>query len=101
MWHDVVIRDKVEVGEMRAQQQQLVHLLAASTTERNLFCRLKQVVKVRIQNRIHMFLVLPDPDPLVRGTDPDLALDRIRLRILPFSHRCAELTEIMPAKIEF
>jgi hypothetical protein len=35
MWHDVVIRDKVEVGEVRAQQQQLVHLLAASTNERN------------------------------------------------------------------
>jgi hypothetical protein len=25
---------------------------------------------IRIQ-RIHMFLVLPDPDPLVRGMDPD------------------------------
>jgi hypothetical protein len=50
----------------------------------------------RIQ--IRMFLGLPDPDPLVRGTDPDLAPDRIRLRILPFSHRCVEMTEIMPAK---
>jgi hypothetical protein len=26
----------------------------------------------RIQIRIHMFLGLPDPDPLVRGMDPDL-----------------------------
>jgi hypothetical protein len=25
--------------------------------------------------RIHMFLGLPDPDPLVRGMDPDPALD--------------------------
>ncbi len=25
--------------------------------------------------RIHMFLGLPDPDPLIRGMDPDPALD--------------------------
>jgi hypothetical protein len=25
--------------------------------------------------RIHMFLGLPDPDPLVKGLDPDPALD--------------------------
>ncbi len=35
-----------------------------------------------------MFLGLLDPDPLVRGTDPDPA---------PFSHKCVERTEIMPA----
>jgi len=29
----------------------------------------------RIQIRIHMFLGLPDPDPLVRSTDPDPAQD--------------------------
>jgi hypothetical protein len=28
-----------------------------------------------LQIRIRMFLGLPDPDPLVRGTDPDPALD--------------------------
>jgi hypothetical protein len=40
-----------------------------------------------------MFLGLldPDPDPLVRGTDPDSDPD-------PFSHKCVERTEIMPAK---
>jgi hypothetical protein len=27
-------------------------------------------IQIRI-NRIHMFLGLPDPDPLVRGMDPD------------------------------
>jgi hypothetical protein len=57
-----------------------------------------EAVKSSIGDQIRMFLGLPDPDPLVRGTDPDLVPDRIRLRILPFSHRCAELTEIVPAK---
>jgi hypothetical protein len=32
-------------------------------------------------------LLDPDPDPLVRGMDPDL--------ILPFPHKCVERTEIM------
>ena len=31
-------------------------------------------IQIRI-HRIHMFLGLPDPDPLVRGMDPDPALD--------------------------
>jgi hypothetical protein len=30
----------------------------------------KTVLRIRI-HRIHMFLGLPDPDPLVRGMDPD------------------------------
>jgi hypothetical protein len=31
----------------------------------------KSVFRIRIQiHRIHMFLGLPDPDPLVRGIDP-------------------------------
>ncbi len=36
----------------------------------------KPVFRIRI-HRIHMFLGLPDPDPLVRGMDPnpDPALD--------------------------
>ncbi len=34
------------------------------------------VFRIRIRiHRIHMFLGLPDPDPLVRGMDPDPALD--------------------------
>ncbi len=32
------------------------------------------VLRIRI-HRIHMFLGLPDPDPLVRGMDPDPAPD--------------------------
>jgi hypothetical protein len=36
--------------------------------------------------RIRMFLGFPDPDPLVRDTDP-----------APFSHKCVERTEIMLA----
>jgi hypothetical protein len=39
-----------------------------------------------------MFLGLPDPDPLVRGTDPDPASDP------SLSYKCVEQTEIMPAK---
>ncbi len=39
---------------------------------------------------IRMFLDLPDPDPVVRGADPDPDL--------PFSHKCVERTEIMTAK---
>jgi hypothetical protein len=34
------------------------------------------VLRIRIRiHRIHMFLGLQDPDPLVRGMDPDPALD--------------------------
>jgi hypothetical protein len=39
-------------------------------------------------------LGLPDPDPLVRGTDPDPAPEPD----LPFSHKVVERTEIMLAK---
>jgi hypothetical protein len=35
---------------------------------------IKPVLRIRI-HRIHMFLGLPDPDPLVRGMDPDPAPD--------------------------
>jgi hypothetical protein len=40
------------------------------------FCLLlfEAVFRIRI-HRIHMFLGLPDPDPLVRGMDPDPALE--------------------------
>jgi hypothetical protein len=33
------------------------------------------VMKPVLRIRIHMFLGLQDPDPLVRGMDPDPALD--------------------------
>jgi hypothetical protein len=48
--------------------------------------------------KIRMFFGLPDPNPLVRGT---LALIRIRIRLLPFSHKGVERTEIMLAKSNF
>jgi hypothetical protein len=41
-----------------------------------------------IRNWIRMFLGLPDPDPLVRGTVLNLAPDP--------SHKCVERTEILP-----
>jgi hypothetical protein len=53
-----------------------------------------RIRRIRIGCRIPVFLGLPDPDPLVRGT----VWIRIRLRILPFSHKGVEWTEIMLAK---
>jgi hypothetical protein len=45
----------------------------------------KKAAVLRIRNgRIHLFLGLPDPDPLVRDMDPD------RLRILLSSRRNGE-----------
>jgi hypothetical protein len=49
--------------------------------------------------RIRMFLGFQDPDPLVRGM-ARIQL-RIRLRVLPFSHKGVEWTEIMLAKLDF
>jgi hypothetical protein len=47
-------------------------------------------IRIRIQiRRISMFSGLPDPDLLVRGRI------RIRLWILPFSHKSVERTEII------
>ncbi len=44
--------------------------------EEDLEVRRKAVFRILIHRfRIHMFLGLPDPDPLVRGMDPDPALD--------------------------
>jgi hypothetical protein len=45
--------------------------------------------------RIPMFLDLPDPDPLVREVWIRI---RLRIRILPFSNKGVERTDIMPAK---
>ncbi len=45
-----------------------------------------------------MFLGLPDPDPLVRGTDPNLAPDPDPAPDPPFFHKCVEQTKIMLAK---
>jgi hypothetical protein len=53
-------------------------------------------IRIRI-HRIRMFLGLPDPDPLVRGTDPESGSGS-GPRILPFSHKCVDRTEIMLAK---
>ncbi len=39
------------------------------------YWRYISMLRIRIRIRIHMFLGLPDPDLLVRGIDPDPALD--------------------------
>ncbi len=52
-------------------------------------------IRIRIR-RICMILGLPEEVPLVRGMDPDPA--RLLIRILPFSHKGVEQTEIMLAK---
>jgi hypothetical protein len=43
------------------------------------------------------------PDPLVRSTDPDplVRASEVRIRILPFSHKGVERTEIMLVKENF
>jgi len=46
----------------------------------------KAVLRIQIQiriHRIHMFLDLPDPDPLVRGMDSDPALDQDPSIVMP------------------
>jgi hypothetical protein len=39
----------------------------------------------------------PDPDPHVFGPESEVQI-RLWLRIFPFSHKCVERTEKMPAK---
>ncbi len=48
----------------------VVHVVAASRLSK----QFSAVFRIRI-HRIHMFLGHPDMDPLVRGVDPDPALD--------------------------
>jgi hypothetical protein len=56
---------------------------------RSYFTLHKAVLGIRIRiRRIRMFLGFSDPDPLVRGTDPDASPP----------HKCVERTEIMSAK---
>ncbi len=56
------------LGRQMARQdgaRQLLHILVVG---------LAAVLGIWIRNQIRMFLGLPDPDPLVRGTDPDPSL---------------------------
>ncbi len=53
---------------------------------------------IRIR-RIRLFLGLPDPDPLVRGANPDPALDPAPDPSL--SHKCLERTDLILEKTEF
>jgi hypothetical protein len=55
-------------------------------------CITVQNIKAVLGIRIRRFLGLPDPDPLVRGTDPAPDLDPA------VSHKGVEPTEIMLAK---
>ncbi len=46
------------------------------TVPKLIFTVLLSVLRIRILiHRIHMFLGFPDPDPLIRGMDPDPDLD--------------------------
>ncbi len=54
-----------EGGQVGAEGTHLLVKLQAACRKQT-----KDLV-LRIQIRSHMFLGLPDPDPLVRGTDPD------------------------------
>ncbi len=44
---------------------------AARTSDNKKIDTKKTVLRIRLRIRIHMFLGLPDLDPLVRGMDPD------------------------------
>jgi hypothetical protein len=55
---------KVLSGEGEAQRVLELHQVRHPLVE------LQAVLRIRI-HRIHMFLGLRDPDPLVRGMDPD------------------------------
>jgi len=48
--------------------KQKFNLLACKSTEWNI---IKVVLHLRIRSRMFFGMLDPDPDPLVRGTDPD------------------------------
>ena len=62
----VVIHCQSEEGEEPRQS----HVTIAGT-----FCYIYHAVLRFRVHRIHLFMGLPDPDPLVQGMDPDPALD--------------------------
>jgi hypothetical protein len=55
-----------------------IRILPLKIMDRIPFLYLKAVLVIRIR-RILMFLGLPDPDPLVRGKDPDPSLFLIQV----------------------
>jgi hypothetical protein len=55
-----------------------------------------QVLRPVLEIRIRMFCGLPDPDPFI--SDESQVWIRIRIRILPFSQKGVERTEIMLTK---
>jgi hypothetical protein len=66
------IFNEITVEERRARIDSIIRYFFQNY---RIFIRIQvpppPVLRIRI-HRIHMFLGLPDPDPLVRGIDPDL-----------------------------
>jgi hypothetical protein len=69
-----VERQQRDIEDLRQQVRVLIPLVSEIFIL--IYCSLHPLFRIRIWiHRIHMFLGLPDPDPLVRGMDPDPALD--------------------------
>jgi hypothetical protein len=71
-----VERQQRDIEDLRQQVRVLIPLVSEIFIL--IYCSLHPLFRIRIRiwiHRIHMFLGLPDPDPLVRGMDPDPALD--------------------------
>jgi len=67
-----VERQQRDIEDLRQQVRVLIPLVSEIFIL--IYCSLHPLFRIRIRiwiHRIHMFLGLPDPDPLVRGMDPD------------------------------
>jgi hypothetical protein len=62
----------VEITNINECTQEIGHLQSVNSHEHLLQSPFTAVFRIRIRiHRIHMFLGHKDPDPLVRGMDPD------------------------------
>ncbi len=86
-------RDSTETLPFRQVKKILPRVIAPLI----FFFYIEQVLGIRIR-RIRLFLGLPDPDPHVFGPPGSGFVSQIRIRLLPFSHKGVERTEIMLAK---
>jgi hypothetical protein len=65
-----VERQQRDIEDLRQQVRVLIPLVSEIFIL--IYCSLHPLFRIRIWiHRIHMILGLPDPDPLVRGMDPD------------------------------
>ncbi len=88
---------RIHIKQKRRTHRRIKVSRSTPLPSRQAACYLYAVLGIRIR-RIRMFLGLPNPDPLVRGTDsdPDQAI-----RNLHFSQEGVERTDIMLGKYNF